>query len=33
MTTEETIDVHIKIIRDLISKCHQVDTENIEKFF
>jgi len=33
MTTQETLDVHLKIIRELMSKCPQVDSENIEKFF
>ena len=33
MTTQETLDVHLKIIRDLMAKCPQVDSENIEKFF
>jgi len=33
MTTQETLDVHLKIIRELMDKCPLVDSESIEKFF
>ena len=33
MTTQETLDVHLKIIKDLMAKVDKVDVEYIERFF
>lgn len=33
MTTQETLDVHLKIIKDLMTKVDQVDAEYLSKFF